>query len=107
MCYPGQYLVVVLEIAHQDSFVHVPAPDDAQSELHICCIELETRHMNMMNNEICNQIKNLAMHIPSCNRGNELVCSQLCLPMLYLTPKVACNPLQSPCSYHRDKHVLC
>lgn len=46
-CYPGQYLAVAPEIAHQDNFVHVPAPGDAQSELRIYCIELETHHTNM------------------------------------------------------------
>lgn len=42
---PGHHLVV-LEMALQGSFVRVPAPDDALSEFHICCIKLETRQMH-------------------------------------------------------------
>lgn len=85
-----QQLPLVLQHpAHQGSFEHVLALDDAQFELHTCCTQLANCQRHTQNNEKCIQIEDPAIGIHSCDRDNEpLFC--LWFPLaLYLILLVA------------------
>lgn len=87
--HPAHPLPAVFETAHQGSFEHVPALDDAQFELHTCCTQLANCQRHTQNNEKCIQIEDPAIGIHSYDRDNEpLFC--LWFPLaLYLILLVA------------------